>query len=204
MAAVNESCDPKLRKSDWNFEELLKKLRTVLPIGNTVSLQDIKEKDHDQLVDLFTKQGHKFYDMKEQYLTESGMNMRELERYVVLNIIDRHWVDHLRGLDDLRDGVGMQSYAQKDPLVEYTKESHIMFEAMYRRFKEDSLRYIFMAQVVKKEKSVYDSALTATHGGTVGKRRPMVKKEKIWPQRSVSMREWKKYKNCCGKKEGVA
>ena len=68
------------------------------------------------------------------------MSMRDLERFMVLNVIDRHWVDHLRGLDDLRGGIGMQAYAQKDPLVIYTKESHLMFKSMLLRFKEHSLR----------------------------------------------------------------
>jgi preprotein translocase subunit SecA len=109
-------------------------------------------------------------------------------------------VDHLRGLDELRDGVGMQSYAQKDPLVEYTRESHLMFEAMYRRFKEDSLRYIFLAKVVKREKSVYDSAMTASHGGAVGRRKPLVKKDKIGRNEPCPCGSGKKYKVCCGKK----
>ena len=171
-----------------------------MPIGDTIKLPDIQEKDRDALIEMFSKQGHKLYDMKELMINESGMNMRDLERFVVLNIIDRHWVDHLRGLDELRDGVGMQSYAQKDPLVEYTRESHLMFEAMYRRFKEDSLRYIFLAKVVKREKSVYDSALTASHGGTVGRRQPIVKKDKIGRNEPCPCGSGKKYKNCCGKK----
>ena len=203
VAAVNESCDPKLRKSDWSYEAFLNKLRTVLPIGDTVRLPEIQEKDRDFLIDLFSKKGRQLYDMKEVQITQSGMDMRELERYVVLNIIDRHWVDHLRGLDDLRDGIGMQSYAQKDPLIEYTKESHLMFEAMYRRYKEDSLRYIFLAKVVRREKSVYDSALTATHGGTVGRRQPVINKEKVGRNDPCPCGSGKKYKQCHGKREAA-
>ena len=200
---VDEYCDPRLKKFDWDLEGLLTKLRTVIPVGDTIKLPELKDKSHEDLVEMFSKQGRKMYELKEKMITDAGMDMRDLERYVVLNMIDRHWVDHLRGLDDLRDGVGMQSYAQKDPLVVYTKESHIMFEAMYRRYKEESLRYIFAAQVVKKEKSIYDSALTATHGGAVGRRKPVVKteKEKVGRNDPCPCGSGKKYKKCCGRKQ---
>jgi len=200
--AVNDHCDPRLKKHDWHYEGLLTKLRTVIPLGKTIQLPEIKDKEPEQLKEMFGKQGRKLYELKERMIAESGMDMRDLERYVVLNMIDRHWVDHLRGLDDLRDGVGMQSYAQKDPLVEYTKESHLMFEAMYRRYKEESLRYIFAAQVVRREKSIYDSAMTTTHGGTVGRRQPVVKKEaeKVGRNDPCPCGSGKKYKKCCGRK----
>lgn len=201
IASVNKYCNPQLKKEDWSYEALLNKIRTVLPIGDTIKLPDIQGKDRDSLITLFSEQGKKLYELKEQIITQAGMSMRDLERFVVLNMIDRHWVDHLRGLDDLRDGIGMQSYAQKDPLVEYTRESHLMFEEMYRRFKEDSLRYIFMAQVVRREKSVYDSAMTASHGGTIGRKRPVVKTEsqKVGRNEPCPCGSGKKYKMCCGK-----
>jgi preprotein translocase subunit SecA len=196
-----EYCNPELKKSEWNYEELLTKLRTVIPYGNAINFPDIQGKDFDELVELFTRQGQKLYSMKEQMINESGMNMRELERYVVLNMIDRHWVDHLRGLDDLRDGIGMQSYAQKDPLVVYTKESHLLFEAMRRRFKEHSLRFIFAAKVVRQEKSIYETAMTASHGGEGDRRKPVVKSEqqKVGRNDPCPCGSGKKYKKCCGK-----
>jgi len=200
VAAVDDHCNPKLRKSEWNYQALLQHLRTVFPFGDSIKLPDIQDKDRDSLIELFTSKGRQLYELKERMITEAGMSMRDLERYVVLNIIDRHWVDHLRALDDLRDGVGMQAYAQKDPLVIYTKESHLMFEAMYRRIKEDSLRYIFLAQVVRRERSVYEGALTATHGGQSAKRKPVVKTEKVGRNDPCPCGSGKKYKLCCGKK----
>jgi preprotein translocase subunit SecA len=204
LAAMNDNLNPDLRRPDWKYDELLKKVRMLLPIGDSVKLPEIDGKDRDTLIAMFSEQGRKLYALKEQMINESGMNMRDLERFVVLNIIDRYWVDHLRALDDLRDGVGMQSYAQKDPLVVYTKESHLMFEEMYRRFKEDSLRFIFLAKVVRQEKSVYDSALTASHGGAVGQKRPMVKSDKIGRNDPCPCGSGKKYKHCCGKKEAAS
>ena len=203
VAAVNDHCNPKLKKHEWNLEELLTKLRTALPIGKTIQLPELEEKSHEELIEIFTKQGRKFYELKEKQIAETNMDMRELERYVVLNLLDRHWVDHLRGLDDLRDGIGMQSYAQKDPLVVYTKESHLMFEAMYLRFKEESLRFIFAAQLVKKEKSIYDSSMTASHGGVGGKKKPVVKKTKIGRNDPCPCGSGKKYKHCCWKSGAV-
>ncbi len=201
-AAVMEYCNPNLKKHEWDLEGLLTKLRTVIPIGGTIRIPDIEEKNFDELVELLTQQGQKLYELKEKQIMESEMDMRDLERYVVLNMIDRHWVDHLRGLDDLRQGIGMQSYAQKDPLVVYTKESHLLFEAMRRRMKEHSLQFIFAAKVVKKEKSIYETAMTATHGGRPGRRTPVRKsqKEKIGRNEPCPCGSGKKYKKCCEKK----
>ncbi len=200
-AAVDDSCDPRLRKHEWDLEGLLTKLRTVMPYGNTIKLPELEEKDREELIEMFSRQGKKLYALKEKMIEETSMSMRDLERFMVLNMIDRHWVDHLRGLDDLKGGVGMQSYAQKDPLVVYTKESHIMFKAMLRRMKEESLRAIFLAKVVKRESSIYDSAMTATHGGATGKKKPVVKKEKkVGRNEPCPCGSGKKYKHCCGKK----
>ena len=198
-AAVNDFCDPRLKSPEWALDELLTKLRTVIPVGKTIQRPELDDKPREELIEMFTKQGRKIYELKEQHIESANMNMRDLERYVTLNLIDRHWVDHLRGLDDLRDGVGMQSYAQKDPLVVYTKESHLMFEAMYRRFKEESLRFVFAAQVVKREKSIYDSSMTASHGGEIGKKQPTIRKEKIGRNDPCPCGSGKKYKQCCGK-----
>jgi preprotein translocase subunit SecA len=203
LAAVDENCNEKIRKEDWDIEGLLTKMRTNIPVGKTIQLPELNGKSREDLIEMFSVQGKKMYELKEKQITEANMNMRDLERYVALNLIDRHWVDHLRGLDDLRDGVGMQSYAQKDPLVIYTQESHLMFEAMYRRFKEESLRFIFSAQVVKREKSIYDSSMIATHGGDIGKKQPMIKKDKIGRNDPCPCGSGKKFKQCCGKAGAV-
>ncbi len=199
-AACMEYCNPQLKPHDWDLEGLLTKLRTVAPYGDTIKLPEIKDKQFEELVELFTKHGHRLYEIKEEQIATTGMDMRDLERYVALNMIDRHWVDHLRGLDDLRDGVSMVSYAQKDPLVVYTKESHLLFEAMRRRYKEHSLQFIFAARIVKQEKSIYETAMTATHGAGGGRRTPVVKKQKVGRNDPCPCGSGKKYKKCCGKK----
>ncbi len=200
-AAVDSNCNPKLKQPDWDLEGLLKKMRMSLPFGETIKLPELKGKEREELIDLFAKQGKKLYELKERMIETTGMSMRDLERFMMLNMIDRHWVDHLRGLDDLKGGVGMQAYAQKDPLVVYTKESHIMFTEMFLRFKEESLRAIFLAEVVKKEKSIYDSSMTATHGGGPVKRVPVKKSasEKVGRNDPCPCGSGKKYKKCCGK-----
>ena len=199
-AAVAEFCNPELKPNDWDYEGLLTKMRTVIPVGDRIKLLEIQDKSGEDLNELFATEGLKLYNMKEKMIVEAGMNMRDLERYVVLNLIDRHWVDHLRGLDELRDGVGMQSYAQKDPLVVYTKESHLLFEAMLRRFKEHSLRFVFAAQLVKKEKSIYDTAMAASYDGKTKQRQPVVKSEKVGRNDPCPCGSGKKYKHCHGKR----
>jgi len=199
-AAVNDHCNEMLKKHEWDLEGLLTKLRTLVPYGDTIKLPELQEKSREELIEMCSSQGRKLYGLKERMIEQTGMDMRDLERFMVLNIIDRHWVDHLRGLDDLRGGVGMQAYAQKDPLVVYTKESHLLFKAMYNRMKEHSLRAIFTAEVVKKEKSIYDSSMTSSHGGGPVKKAPVVKKEKIGRNDPCPCGSGKKYKHCCGKK----
>jgi len=199
-SALENFCNPMLKRHEWDVEGLLTKMRTVLPLGDTIKLPELQDRSHEEMQEMFSNQGRKLYALKEKMIESTGMDMRDLERYMVLNLIDRHWVDHLRGLDDLRGGVGMQAYAQKDPLVIYTKESHLLFQAMYTRLKEYSLRAIFTAEVVKKEKSIYDASLTASHGGGPVKKAPVKKEKKVGRNDPCPCGSGKKYKQCCGKK----
>src|SRR5258708_11212163 len=75
----------------------------------------------------------------------SGM-MREAERMIMVNVIDNHWKDHLLSMDHLKEGIGLRSYGQKDPLIEYKKESFTLFQEMMDRIEDDSIRYLFFLQ----------------------------------------------------------
>jgi preprotein translocase subunit SecA len=89
------------------------------------------------------------YQEKEKIINEE--RMREFERVIMLQILDSQWKDHLLGMDYLKEGIGLRGYAQKDPLVEYKKESYDMFQAMMDRIEEETIRYLFLLQPVVEE-----------------------------------------------------
>lgn len=114
--------------------------------------------------------------------------MRSLERYILLNVMDYHWREHLRDMDDLRDGIGLHAYAQRDPLIEYQHESYSMFEQMIDEMKEDVLRVLFHAKKVE-EKEEDREAL---------KERILIKNKKVGRNDPCPCGSGKKYKHCCG------
>lgn len=125
---------------------------------------------------------------------------RSLERYILLNVMDYHWREHLRDMDDLRDGIGLHAYAQRDPLIEYQYESYSMFEQMIDEMKEDVLRVLFHAKKVEKKEEDREAS----------KERILIKNKKVKTKRIVAKYKkigrndpcpcgsGKKYKHCCG------
>ncbi len=113
---------------------------------------------------------------------------RSLERYILLNVMDYHWREHLRDMDDLRDGIGLHAYAQRDPLIEYQHESYSMFEQMIDEMKEDVLRVLFHAKKVEKREEDREAS----------KERILIKNKKIGRNDPCPCGSGKKYKHCCG------
>ena len=126
--------------------------------------------------------------------------MRELERVVMLRVVDEYWMDHIDAMTDLRQGIGLRAYGQTDPVVEYKREGYEMFEAMITAIPEETVRRLFAARIqspeeVKREKVAKD----VREGGTDKsvKRQPVVKKIKIGRNDPCPCGSGKKYKNCC-------
>ncbi len=133
-----------------------------------------------------------------------GENMRELERVALLGSVDRHWMEHLDAMDDLRSGVGLASYAQRNPLNEYRFAAGDMFESMIASIRVDTVRMVLFArpaeQIKRKEIAKQKEASVAAVGGEATKKRPVVKKaaEKIGRNDPCPCGSGKKYKKCCG------
>jgi preprotein translocase subunit SecA len=100
-----------------------------------------------KLVTLLYQDADAFYAEREKLLTDLGIDMREFERVVLLNAIDRHWMDHIDAMDDLRDGIGLRAYGQRDPVQEYRAESFDMFNDMVHMIREDTVRRLFQSRV---------------------------------------------------------
>jgi len=169
---------------------------------------DISNLTVEQLQDDLLKKVKEGYSNKEAGLTSSLM--RQIEKMILLRIVDREWKDHLKRLDDLKQGIGLRAYGQKDPLTEYHFEAHNMFQNMVDNIKEDSIKFIYRVKIkqrpeivddrkkiaISEEKSHVKSTLQDKSGKTLDKKS---KKKKIGRNDPCPCGSGKKYKHCCGK-----
>ncbi|MDH4257705.1 MAG: preprotein translocase subunit SecA [Candidatus Aminicenantes bacterium] len=168
---------------DWDVEGLRKGIASQFGLDieelnldwESIIYDDLKEKITRALKDIYTE--------KEQIIGEK--RMREFERVIMLQILDSQWKDHLLGMDYLKEGIGLRGYGQRDPLVEYKKESYDMFQAMMDRIEEDTIRYLFLLQPIReeevperKEQSLYYQRPRGAPAPSVRKARSMIPKKR--------------------------
>ena len=143
-----------------------------------------------------------FYADREQMISEMGIDMREFERVALLGSVDRRWMDHIDAMDQLRDGIGLRAYGQRDPINEYKVEGFDMFEEMIRLIQEDTLRRLYMAQLVRApERREVARPIAATHGDASqsAAKKPAVSGKKVGRNEPCPCGSGKKYKECCGR-----
>ena len=146
------------------------------------------------------------YEKKEAALTPSVM--RELERVVMLRVVDEYWMDNIDAMDDLKQGIVLRAYAQHDPVIAYKEEGYEMFQAMITAIREETIRRLFLVQLrtnqeVKRQKVAKETAATGTPDGTV-KQQPVRKDKKVGPNDPCPCGSGKKYKKCCMQKDKVS
>ncbi len=146
---------------DWDLDQLWDALRQLYPISLTVDelLEDvggIEGLEGEYLVDQIKEDAHAAYDRREEELGED--NLRELERLVLLEVIDRKWREHLYEMDYLKEGISLRAYAQRDPVVEYQREGFDMFSTMLDGIKEETVQYLFHVAVRVEEEPAADQA----------------------------------------------
>jgi preprotein translocase subunit SecA len=166
---------------DWDFDKLWTALRTLYPVGITV--EDVVEEaagregiSREMLVRELTADAQVAYDRREEELGEA--TTRELERRVVLSVLDRKWREHLYEMDYLVEGIGLRAMAQRDPLVEYQREGYQLFQAMTEAIKEESVGFLFNLEVQVQPAPDEEPGLEAPEGGV------LVAKGLVTPQRS--------------------
>ncbi len=142
------------------------------------------------------------YEKKEALL---GSSMRELERVIMLRVVDEYWMDHIDAMDDLKQGIGLRAYGQHDPVIAYKEEGYQMFEAMVAAIREETIRRLFLVQVrpaaeLKREKVAKETAAVGT-GESVVKKQPVKVGSKIGPNDPCPCGSGKKYKKCCMQKD---
>ena len=157
----------------------------------------------DQLTDTVFEIARHTYEAKEAAYTPKIM--RELERVVMLRVVDEYWMDHIDAMDDLKQGIGLRAYGQHDPVVAYKEEGYQMFEAMITAIKEETIRRMFLvqlrpAQEVKREKVAKETGTSAPDKSQV-KRAPVRKEHKVGPNDPCPCGSGKKYKKCCMQKD---
>ncbi len=144
--------DPKKAPEEWDKEGLRKALITQFIFDINELNIDWENIEYEELRELILSHLKKIYKEKEEII--GSEDMREFERLIMLQIIDSQWKDHLLAMDYLKEGIGLRGYGQRDPLVEYKKESFEMFQAMLNRIEEETIRYLFMLQPVVEEERV--------------------------------------------------
>ena len=184
-------------REDWNLTELDTLLLPVIPLPK-VELPDHLKKN--QLKQLLKEQATKLYESKEAEFPEPEQ-LRELERVIMLKVVDRKWMDHIDDMEQLRQGIGLQAYGQKDPLVEYKMNAYEMFNAMTASIQEDTLRLLYQVRVEQKAEREEVAKVTGTNKDESGPKEPKKRmEEKVYPNDPCPCGSGKKYKQCCGRR----
>ncbi len=180
---------------EWDLAGLLNAMKPVLPLPANLTVDELsrlsKEEVREGLLDL----AEQVYDQKEQ---ELGADlMRRAERWVLLSVIDNLWVQHLTSIDDLREGIGLRAYGQRDPLVEYKAEAYNMFQSLQEAIQEDVVQRIFHVRIVAEEPKPVQNVTTNREDGDG--RKPVSVGKKIGRNDPCPCGSGKKYKKCHGK-----
>ncbi len=189
---------------DWDFKSLFMHLKAIFDI-DMEDIEGLNTKDilKDELIDMLTEHALKKYEAKENEFTPE--KFREIERIVLLQVVDDKWMDHIDAMDQLKQGIGLRSMAQEDPARAYAIEGFDMFEAMNEAIKEDTLRILFHVEDPSKVKrrEQNKNIKEGFEGDNAGeKKKPYVRKtKKVGRNDPCPCGSGKKYKNCCGRNE---
>ena len=187
-------------REEWNLNELNEILLPVIPLEPVTekNIEDIK--DVKELKQHLKEQAVLLYEAKETEFPEIEQ-FRELERVVLLKVIDRKWMDHIDDMDQLRQGIGLQAYGQRDPLVEYKMAGFDMFDEMIAGIQEDTIRLLYHVQVEQKVEREQVAKVTGTNKDESAAKAPKKREHaKVYPNDPCPCGSGKKYKQCCGRK----
>ncbi|MCI8873639.1 MAG: preprotein translocase subunit SecA [Lachnospiraceae bacterium] len=184
---------------EWDLNELNQLLIPIIPL-KPVMPEDVKGIQANELKHRLKEQAVKAYEMKEAEFPEPEA-VRELERMVLLKVIDRKWMDHIDDMDQLRQGIGLQAYGQRDPLVEYKMSGYDMFDGMIANIQEDTVRLLFHVRIEQKVEREQVAKVTGTNRDDTLQKGPKKRENaKVYPNDPCPCGSGKKYKQCCGRK----
>ncbi len=167
---LDQYCPPKAHADDWNIKGLKDAIFTRFGVDFLAEGVKPESLNRQELGDAIFEKLRERYDAKEKLIGPEAM--RHHERMIMLSVIDQQWKDHLLSMDHLKEGIGLRGYGQHDPLVEYKKESFEMFEAMMQRFQEDTVRYLYLMQILERPERPPDTGAGGPPPGGPGGQGP--------------------------------
>jgi len=204
---VDEFCPQNLRPHEWDLEGLCTAAHQIIPQLGTITAEDLEGRSREEIRETLVNAALLAYEQKEQQIGPEAM--REIERLVLLQTIDRKWIDHLAAMDSLREGIGLRAYGQVSPLVEYQREAYELFQEMLRSIQEETVRVLYRvlpAPVQEREPALAlrpAARVTGTNRGDAAptQRSTDVAKRKIGRNDPCWCGSGKKYKKCHGRLE---
>ncbi len=197
--AVDLSISDEQTPEEWDLNELNTLLLPVIPLQPITIPEDGKVRKNE-LKHMLKEEAIKLYETKEAEFPE-GEQIREMERVILLKVIDNKWMSHIDDMDQLRQGIGLQAYGQRDPLVEYKMSGYQMFDEMTAAIREDTVRILFHIRVEQKVEREPAAKVTGTNKDDSSVKAPVKKADnKVYPNDPCPCGSGKKYKQCCGRK----
>ena len=185
---------------EWDMNALSESFSAIIPVGRINIKEDALEKmTKDKLKENLKKLGVQLYELKEKEIGDEE-RMRELERVVMLRVIDQKWMDHIDDMDQMRQGIGLHAYAQRDPLIEYKFAAYDMFEEMSNHIQEDTLKILYRVRIETeaKREEVQNPMFTNKDDSAVKQPKKRAE-EKVGRNDPCPCGSGKKYKQCCGR-----
>ncbi len=198
--AVDMSIGDEQSADKWNFKELNELLLPIIPLKPLELTDEIKNMKKDELKHSLKEEAIKFYESKEAEFPDAEQ-IREIERVILLKVVDNKWMSHIDDMDQLRQGIGLQAYGNRDPLVEYKMSAYEMFDDMSAAIREDTIRILCHIRVEQKVEREPAAKVTGTNKDASAARTPRKRAaQKIYPNDPCPCGSGKKYKQCHGRK----
>ena len=198
--AVDMSISDEQTPENWGFKELNDLLLPIIPLKPIELTEEIKKMNKDEFKHMLKELATKFYESKEAEFPDAEQ-VREIERVILLKVIDNKWMSHIDDMDQIREGIGLQAYGNRDPLVEYKMSAYEMFDDMTAAIREDTLRILCHIRVEEKVEREPAAKVTGTNRDDSAAKAPQRRQtQKIYPNDPCPCGSGKKYKQCHGRK----
>ena len=198
-SCVDTCISSEIPKDEWDLNELNQLLLPIIPLEPITEETIADIRNNKELKHLLKEKAVKLYEAKETEFPEPEQ-FRELERVVLLKVIDQKWMDHIDDMDQLRQGIGLQAYGQRDPLVEYKMAGFDMFDEMTANIQEDTIRLLYHVKIEQKVEREQVAKVTGTNKDDSAPAEPKKRAAaKIYPNDPCPCGSGKKYKQCCGR-----
>ena len=203
MELIDEAVDSTIKDDqdcdDWNMAALNEEVLSSIPV-EPITRGRLSDRTKEGLKKQLKEEALILYQKKEAEFPDPGM-MRDIERVILLKCVDRRWMDHIDNMVQLRQSIGMLSYGQRDPLVEYKMAGYDMFNEMNRGIMADTVRSVYRIRIEREEKPEEVAKVTGTNKDETSVKKPKMRaNKKVYPNDPCPCGSGKKYKNCCGKK----